>query len=201
MKIGFIKDGNSKRKKKLEVVWVHEKRSDKPSLKEVEPTVKKKVVYKNTFDMRIFSKLVNYHNVTMENALRLSVDKEFCDNYYYNMGKTELNLDKCYIDGRKNYLTARLETAYFLLGQKEKELSEINVKLLDDSIIDCILENRPIARETNWNKKAYDIVKNEILELENEIESYCKEANELGFDVEVKFEEEESLDEYEDDDY
>ena len=111
MKIGFIKEeGNNKKeietKKELKVIWVNEKKDEKvneeekelmvTSLKEVD-LVQEKVTYKNTFNLRVFREILNYYDVTMENALKLSNDKEFCDNFIVRKTENVGKLNRFYI--------------------------------------------------------------------------------------------------------
>ena len=170
MKIGFIKEeGNNKKeietKKELKVIWVNEKKDEKvdeeekelmvTSLKEVD-LVQEKVTYKNTFNLRVFMEILNYYDVTMENALKLSNDKEFCDNFIVRKTENIGKLNRFYIAERmgckhqctikcnKERILTKIDKLYLSAFKKIMKVGGLRIKIDNTKIIDSILNNETI---------------------------------------------------------
>ena len=143
MKIGFIKEeGNNKKeietKKELKVIWVNEKKEVNikideeekelmvTSLKEVD-LVQEKVTYKNTFNLRVFMEILNYYDVTMENALKLSNDKEFCDNFIVRKTENIGKLNRFYIVERKERILTKIDKLYFSAFKKIRKVERLRI--------------------------------------------------------------------------
>ena len=208
MKIGFIKEeGNNKKeietKKELKVIWVNEKKDEKvkkevvkevnikideeekelmvTSLKEVD-LVQEKVTYKNTFNLRVFMEILNYYDVTMENALKLSNDKEFCDNFIVRKTENIGKLNRFYIVERKERILTKIGKLYLSTSKKIRKVKRLRIKIDNTKIIDSILNNETIKNtDTEADEFKIEFNRKKIERAINMIKGLLKELEELGF--------------------
>ena len=165
-KIGFIQEAETvgekqadKLGKKPDVVvkWIIEekvtKEEDKNIIetneetKEEIETVDSKETEKeelnNYLNLSILFQLVNHHGVTMANAMRFAVDKEFCDRFLANKSKTH-NIS-VYNELKDNRLRQLEDTFKTVKSRVSKRIKKVRVNNNDGlSVIDLILHEERI---------------------------------------------------------
>lgn len=97
----------------------------------------------NYLNLSILFQLVNHHGVTMANAMRFAVDKEFCDRFLANKSKTHnINVYNELKDNRLRQLDNTFKTVKNRVAKRIKKVRVNN----DDglSVIDLILHGERI---------------------------------------------------------
>lgn len=166
-KIGFIQNVEvetvgekqaDKLGKKADVVvkWISEekviKEEDKNTIETkeeieeemVEETIEdEKEELNNYLNLSILFQLINYHGVTMANAMRFAVDKEFCDKFLANKSKT--NNISVYNELKNNRLRQLENTFKTVKNRVSQRIKKIRVNNNDGlSVIDLILHGERI---------------------------------------------------------
>ena len=164
-KIGFIQNEEvetvagkqaDKLGKKPDVVikWISKetKEEDKNIIETKEETIKKTVEetietekeeLNNYLNLSILFQLVNHHGVTMANAMRFAVDKEFCDRFLANKSKTH-NIS-VYNELKDNRLRQLEDTFKTVKSRVSKRIKKVRVNNNDGlSVIDLILHEERI---------------------------------------------------------
>ena len=166
-KIGFIQNEEvetvggkqaDKLGKKPDVVvkWIIEekvtKEEDKNIIETKEETIKEAVEetietekeeLNNYLNLSILFQLVNHHGVTMANAMRFAVDKEFCDRFLANKSKTH-NIS-VYNELKDNRLRQLEDTFKTVKSRVSKRIKKVRVNNNDGlSVIDLILHEERI---------------------------------------------------------
>lgn len=166
-KIGFIQNVEvetvgekqaDKLGKKADVVvkWISEekvtKEEDKNTIETkeeieeemVEETIEdEKEELNNYLNLSILFQLINHHGVTMANAMRFAVDKEFCDKFLANKSKT--NNISVYNELKNNRLRQLENTFKTVKNRVSQRIKKIRVNNNDGlSVIDLILHGERI---------------------------------------------------------
>ena len=164
-KIGFIQNEEvetvggkqaDKLGKKPDVVikWISKetKEEDKNIIETKEETIKETVEetietekeeLNNYLNLSILFQLVNHHGVTMANAMRFAVDKEFCDRFLANKSKTH-NIS-VYNELKDNRLRQLEDTFKTVKSRVSKRIKKVRVNNNDGlSVIDLILHEERI---------------------------------------------------------
>ena len=164
-KIGFIQNEEvetvggkqaDKLGKKPDVVikWISKetKEEDKNIIETKEETIKEAVEetietekeeLNNYLNLSILFQLVNHHGVTMANAMRFAVDKEFCDRFLANKSKTH-NIS-VYNELKDNRLRQLEDTFKTVKSRVSKRIKKVRVNNNDElSVIDLILHEERI---------------------------------------------------------
>ena len=164
-KIGFIQNEEvetvggkqaDKLGKKPDVVikWISKetKEEDKNIIETKEETIKEAVEetietekeeLNNYLNLSILFQLVNHHGVTMANAMRFAVDKEFCDRFLANKSKTH-NIS-VYNELKDNRLRQLEDTFKTVKSRVSKRIKKVRVNNNDGlSVIDLILHEERI---------------------------------------------------------
>ena len=164
-KIGFIQEAETagekqadKLGKKPDVVikWIIEekvtKEEDKNIIETKEETIKETVEetietekeeLNNYLNLSILFQLVNHHGVTMANAMRFAVDKEFCDRFLANKSKTH-NIS-VYNELKDNRLSQLEDMFKTVKSRVSKRIKKVRVNNNDGlSVIDLILHEERI---------------------------------------------------------
>ena len=164
-KIGFIQNEEvetvggkqaDKLGKKPDVVikWISKetKEEDKNIIETKEETIKETVEetietekeeLNNYLNLSILFQLVNHHGVTMANAMRFAVDKEFCDRFLANKSKTH-NIS-AYNELKDNRLRQLEDTFKTVKSRVSKRIKKVRVNNNDGlSVIDLILHEERI---------------------------------------------------------
>lgn len=164
-KIGFIQNEEvetvggkqaDKLGKKPDVVikWISKetKEEDKNIIETKEETIKgtveetietEKEELNNYLNLSILFQLVNHHGVTMANAMRFAVDKEFCDRFLANKSKTH-NIS-VYNELKDNRLRQLEDTFKTVKSRVSKRIKKVRVNNNDGlSVIDLILHEERI---------------------------------------------------------
>ena len=164
-KIGFIQEAETagekqadKLGKKPDVVikWIIEekvtKEEDKNIIETKEETIKETVEetietekeeLNNYLNLSILFQLVNHHGVTMANAMRFAVDKEFCDKFLANKSKTH-NIS-VYNELKDNRLSQLEDMFKTVKSRVSKRIKKVRVNNNDGlSVIDLILHEERI---------------------------------------------------------
>lgn len=165
--IGFIKNEEENNKealkdklyqKKIKVIWVTPNKTadttdeeikeikEAVDSKEIETTNSKedeKEELNNYVNLSILFQLVNHHGVTMANAMRFAVDKEFCDKFLANKSKTH-NIS-VYNELKDNRLRQLDNTFKTVKNRVAKRIKKVRVNNDDGlSVIDLILHGERI---------------------------------------------------------
>lgn len=159
-KIGFIQNetvGEKQadklgKKPDVAVKWIFEekvtKEEDKNIIETKEETIEEiieveKEELNNYLNLSILFQLVNHHGVTMANAMRFAVDKEFCDKFLANKSKTH-NIS-VYNELKNNRLRQLDNTFKTVKNRVAKRIKKVRVNNDDGlSIIDLILHGERI---------------------------------------------------------
>ena len=164
-KIGFIQNEEvetvggkqaDKLGKKPDVVikWISKetKEEDKNIIETKEETIKEAVEetietekeeLNNYLNLSILFQLVNHHGVTIANAMRFAVDKEFCDRFLANKSKTH-NIS-VYNELKDNRLRQLEDTFKTVKSRVSKRIKKVRVNNNDGlSVIDLILHEERI---------------------------------------------------------
>lgn len=162
-KIGFIQEAETvgekqadKLGKKPDVVikWISKetKEEDKNIIETKEETIKETVEetietekeeLNNYLNLSILFQLVNHHGVTIANAMRFAVDKEFCDRFLANKSKTH-NIS-VYNELKDNRLRQLEDTFKTVKSRVSKRIKKVRVNNNDGlSVIDLILHEERI---------------------------------------------------------
>ena len=164
-KIGFIQNEEvetvggkqaDKLGKKPDVVikWISKetKEEDKNIIETKEETIKETVEetievekeeLNNYLNLSILFQLVNHHGVTIANAMRFAVDKEFCDRFLANKSKTH-NIS-VYNELKDNRLRQLEDTFKTVKSRVSKRIKKVRVNNNDGlSVIDLILHEERI---------------------------------------------------------
>lgn len=164
-KIGFIQNEEvetvggkqaDKLGKKPDVVikWISKetKEEDKNIIETKEETINETVEetietekeeLNNYLNLSILFQLVNHHGVTMANAMRFAVDKEFCDRFLANKSKT--NNISVYNELKDNRLRQLEDTFKTVKSRVSKRIKKVRVNNNDGlSVIDLILHEERI---------------------------------------------------------
>ena len=164
-KIGFIQNEEvetvggkqaDKLGKKPDVVikWISKetKEEDKNIIETKEETIKETVEetietekeeLNNYLNLSILFQLVNHHGVTMANAMKFAVDKEFCDRFLANKSKTH-NIS-VYNELKDNRLRQLEDTFKTVKSRVSKRIKKVRVNNNDGlSVIDLILHEERI---------------------------------------------------------
>lgn len=97
----------------------------------------------NYLNLSILFQLVNHHGVTMANAMRFAVDKEFCDRFLANKSKTH-NIS-VYNELKDNRLRQLDNTFKTVKNRVAKRIKKVRVNNDDGlSVIDLILHGERI---------------------------------------------------------
>ena len=97
----------------------------------------------NYLNLSILFQLVNHHGVTMANAMRFAVDKEFCDRFLANKSKTH-NIS-VYNELKDNRLRQLEDTFKTVKSRVSKRIKKVRVNNNDGlSVIDLILHEERI---------------------------------------------------------
>lgn len=97
----------------------------------------------NYLNLSILFQLVNHHGVTMANAMRFAVDKEFCDRFLANKTKTR-NIS-VYNELKDNRLRQLEDTFKTVKSRVSKRIKKVRVNNNDGlSVIDLILHEERI---------------------------------------------------------
>ena len=165
-KIGFIQNEEvetvggkqaDKLGKKPNVVikWISKetKEEDKNIIETKEETIKETVEetietekeeLNNYLNLSILFQLVNHHGVTIANAMRFAVDKEFCDRFLANKSKTH-NIS-VYNELKDNRLRQLEDTFKTVKSRVSKRIKKVRVNNNDGlSVIDLILHEEKIG--------------------------------------------------------
>ena len=165
-KIGFIQNEEvetvggkqaDKLGKKPDVVikWISKetKEEDKNIIETKEETIKETVEetievekeeLNNYLNLSILFQLVNHHGVTMANAMRFAVDKEFCDRFLANKSKTH-NIS-VYNELKDSRLRQLEDTFKTVKSRVSKRIKKVRVNNNDGlSVIDLILHEERIG--------------------------------------------------------
>lgn len=167
-KIGFIQNVEvetvgekqaDKLGKKADVVvkWISEekvtKEEDKNTIETkeeieeemVEETIEdEKEELNNYLNLSILFQLINHHGVTMANAMRFAVDKEFCDRFLAN--KTKSNNAGVHNELKNNRLRQLENTFKTVKNRVSQRIKKIRVNNNDGlSVIDLILHGERIG--------------------------------------------------------
>ena len=167
-KIGFIQNAEvetvgekqaDKLGKKADVVvkWISEekvtKEEDKNTIETkeeieeemVEETIEdEKEELNNYLNLSILFQLINHHGVTMANAMRFAVDKEFCDRFLAN--KTKSNNAGVHNELKNNRLRQLENTFKTVKNRVSQRIKKIRVNNNDGlSVIDLILHGERIG--------------------------------------------------------
>lgn len=165
--IGFIKNEEENNKealkdklyqKKIKVIWVApnetadttdeeiKEKIEAVDSKEIETANSKedeKEELNNYLNLSILFQLVNHHGVTMANAMRFAVDKEFCDRFLANKSKTH-NIS-VYNELKDNRLRQLDNTFKTVKNRVAKRIKKVRVNNDDGlSVIDLILHGERI---------------------------------------------------------
>ena len=115
--------------------------------KEIETTNSKEVEKEelnNYLNLSILFQLVNHHGVTIANAMRFAVDKEFCDRFLANKSKTH-NIS-VYNELKDNRLKQLEDTFKTVKSRVSKRIKKVRVNNNDGlSVIDLILHEERIG--------------------------------------------------------
>ena len=164
-KIGFIQNEEvetvggkqaDKLGKKPDVVikWISKetKEEDKNIIETKEETIKETVEetievekeeLNNYLNLSILFQLVNHHGVTIANAMRFAVDKEFCDRFLANKSKTH-NIS-VYNELKDSRLRQLEDTFKTVKSRVSKRIKKVRVNNNDGlSVIDLILHEERI---------------------------------------------------------
>lgn len=162
-KIGFIQNVEvetvgekqaDKLGKKADVVvkWISEEKVTKEEDKNtieieeemVEETIEdEKEELNNYLNLSILFQLINHHGVTMANAMRFAVDKEFCDRFLAN--KTKSNNAGVHNELKNNRLRQLENTFKTVKNRVSQRIKKIRVNNNDGlSVIDLILHGERI---------------------------------------------------------
>ena len=165
-KIGFIQNEEvetvggkqaDKLGKKPDVVikWISKetKEEDKNIIETKEETIKETVEetievekeeLNNYLNLSILFQLVNHHGVTIANAMRFAVDKEFCDRFLANKSKTH-NIS-VYNELKDSRLRQLEDTFKTVKSRVSKRIKKVRVNNNDGlSVIDLILHEERIG--------------------------------------------------------
>lgn len=97
----------------------------------------------NYLNLSILFQLVNHHGVTIANAMRFAVDKEFCDRFLANKSKTH-NIS-VYNELKDNRLRQLEDTFKTVKSRVSKRIKKVRVNNNDGlSVIDLILHEERI---------------------------------------------------------
>lgn len=103
----------------------------------------KKEELNNYLNLSILFQLINHHGVTMANAMRFAVDKEFCDRFLAN--KTKSNNAGVHNELKNNRLRQLENTFKTVKNRVSKRIKKIRVNNNDGlSVIDLILHGERI---------------------------------------------------------
>lgn len=120
--------------------------TDEETKEEIEAVDSKEVEKEelnNYLNLSILFQLVNHHGVTMANAMRFAVDKEFCDRFLANKSKTH-NIG-VYNELKDNRLRQLEDTFKTIKSRVSKRIKKVRVNNNDGlSVIDLILHEEKI---------------------------------------------------------
>ena len=128
------------------IIETDEETKEAVDSKEIETTNSKEVEKEelnNYLNLSILFQLVNHHGVTMANAMRFAVDKEFCDRFLANKSKTH-NIS-VYNELKDNRLRQLEDTFKTVKSRVSKRIKKVRVNNNDGlSVIDLILHEERI---------------------------------------------------------
>ena len=128
------------------IIETDEETKEAVDSKEIETTNSKEVEKEelnNYLNLSILFQLVNHHGVTMANAMRFAVDKEFCDRFLAN--KTKTHNISVYNELKDNRLRQLEDTFKTVKSRVSKRIKKVRVNNNDGlSVIDLILHEERI---------------------------------------------------------
>ena len=194
-KIGFVQNEKEEiieekqtdklgKKSDIVVKWIHEEKVTKEENKntietkeEIETEVEEEMIetekeeLNNYLNLSILFQLINHHDVTMANAMRFAVDKEFCDRFLAN--KTKANNAGVYNELKNNRLNQLENTFTKTRNRLAQRVKKIRANNNNNGIatIDLILSGEKIdivyANETDikYIKKGIKLLKDTLKEI------------------------------------
>ena len=194
-KIGFVQNEEEEiieekqtdklgKKSDIVVKWIHEEKVTKEENKntietkeEIEQEVEEEIIenekeeLNNYLNLSILFQLINHHDVTMANAMKFAVDKEFCDRFLAN--KTKANNTGVYNELKNNRLNQLENTFTKTRNRLAQRVKKIRANNNNNGIatIDLILSGEKIdivyANETDikYIKKGIKLLKDTLKEI------------------------------------